>query len=85
MNQYHSIHLHGQACLLYVLLLLSHILADESPHAGQSHTCHMLLNKVAFADAGAQQTSFGSVKEAVAAAQDGDQVVLLPGTHNGMG
>lgn len=34
---------------------------------------------------GAEQNSFRSIKEAVAAAQDGDQVVLLPGIHNGMG
>ena len=29
--------------------------------------------------------SFRSVKEAVEAAKDGDQVILLPGIHNGMG
>lgn len=34
---------------------------------------------------GSQKASFRSVKEAVEAAQDGDQIMLLPGIHNGMG
>ena len=34
---------------------------------------------------GGQRMSFRSVKEAVEAAKDGDQVILLPGIHNGMG
>ncbi len=32
-----------------------------------------------------QRTSFRSVKQAVAAARDGDQILLLAGIHNGMG
>lgn len=32
-----------------------------------------------------QRVSFRSVKEAVAAARDGDQILLLAGIHNGMG
>ena len=36
-------------------------------------------------DAGSQRTSYRSVKEAVEAARDGDQVILEPGIHNGMG
>lgn len=34
---------------------------------------------------GLQRVSFRSVKEAVEAAEDGDQIILLPGIHNGMG
>lgn len=34
---------------------------------------------------GSQKASFRSAKEAVDAAQDGDQIILLPGIHNGMG
>lgn len=32
-----------------------------------------------------QRTSFRSIREAVAAAQDGDRILLLRGVHNGMG
>ena len=35
--------------------------------------------------AGLPRASFRSVKEAVEAAQDGDQIILLPGIHNGLG
>ncbi|KAL3162418.1 hypothetical protein ABBQ32_010088 [Trebouxia sp. C0010 RCD-2024] len=37
------------------------------------------------ATTGMRRASFRSVKEAVDAAQDGDQIILLPGIHNGMG
>ena len=36
-------------------------------------------------DAGSQRTSYRSMKEAVEAAHDGDQIILEPGIHNGMG
>ena len=36
-------------------------------------------------DAGSQRTSYRSIKEAVEAARDGDQIILQPGIHNGMG
>ena len=46
---------------------------------------HMLLIDIGSLLVGSQKTSFRSVKEAMEAAQDGDQIILLPGIHNGMG
>ena len=37
------------------------------------------------AHAARQRVSFRSIKEAVEAARDGDQILLLRGIHNGMG
>lgn len=34
---------------------------------------------------GTRRTSFRSIKEAIAAAEDGDRILLCCGTHNGMG
>lgn len=45
----------------------------------------VLLIHIASLLSGFQKTSFRSVKEAMEAAQDGDQIILLPGIHNGLG
>lgn len=38
-----------------------------------------------YAETGSQRRSYRSIKDAVEAAQSGDQIILQPGVHNGLG
>lgn len=65
-------------------------LTDETAAAASSCLLPYGVADAAAATPGAittarQRVSFRSVKEAVAAARDGDQILLLAGIHNGMG